>query len=1049
VLLAAPGCTPSRDAKAPLPGSTLAELRALAPVERTIVARLSVPQAYRRCGDEDSTAEWQPATCGEPVGERTVSPEVLALAARAVGAARAQGDADALATAALIDLVWGDGSPASLDAVIAGLEGACLAAERCGDARSDLSAAYLVRARVRREASDLLAAIDAATRAVLDDSANVPARFNLALALERAGLVDVAEQAWGDVERLERQPGWRGEAVAHRRALQRVREAQPAPALTASLPGLDARIASDPQWARLQAFDHLLPAWGEGEVAGDRSAATTALALATRVGDALAAMGGDRSVQDAVARIRSALAEERPALAMGHARYGRAVRAFEQSRYEESAALLDSVLTASPPADALHGWARFYHVGATLHLYPAREARRRFHRQWTQTDSARFAALRARLTWGMTTAALRDGDFHAAAESARQAQSAFARLGEAEHLGAVRYLEGAARHEAGDERLMFTALVASVRALRSYRRSTWLRSALTVTATASAARYPRAAQWLRSEAILVAERAGDRSMIASAVVARARSSLALGELTRARADAHRVDSLLRDFGDVAIGRWIRAERLQVEGALALRDGRAADAATRFDSAAAILAETAVPSRELAGLLARADARRAVGDDSAALHDLERAASLATSMRGSLRGAEARADFATAAATVFDRLVLGYARAGRWGEAWQAVERGRGEGEPPASTATARPVASRAAATGVAIDVRPPPGEAVIDMHLAGDSLVTFVAHARGMQAMVRAVHAGSLLRTVGRVTSAMERAVDRDAMRADLTWLHEQLLRDVVPQLALGDSLLRVVASGALANIPFAALIDPSTGRYLVERSAISVHRSRRDALVSAQGRAVRRPSAPSALLLVADPAFDTTAFPGLPRLPFAGADADLLPAIYRRARVLRASDATVPAIRTSLAGADVLHLSAHTVFDDRAPERSVLVLAKSPGSDRLSSIDAAELRRWRLPGLGLVVLASCQSAMTGRGSGAGLLGFAAALRAAGAQGVVGTLWRIDDEAAHHFARAFHEAYARGGDAARALRATQLQLLQAQGSTLTPATWAGFTYTGY
>jgi CHAT domain-containing protein len=109
----------------------------------------------------------------------------------------------------------------------------------------------------------------------------------------------------------------------------------------------------------------------------------------------------------------------------------------------------------------------------------------------------------------------------------------------------------------------------------------------------------------------------------------------------------------------------------------------------------------------------------------------------------------------------------------------------------------------------------------------------------------------------------------------------------------------------------------------------------------------------------------------------------------------------------------------------------------------------AAELGARDLSHVRLVVLAACETLRARDGSSAGFAGFAGALLAAGAGGVVGSLWRVDEERTNALMEEFHAAYRRSWDGDGALRQAQLALLGSDDPALSsPSAWAGFRFAG-
>jgi CHAT domain-containing protein len=228
----------------------------------------------------------------------------------------------------------------------------------------------------------------------------------------------------------------------------------------------------------------------------------------------------------------------------------------------------------------------------------------------------------------------------------------------------------------------------------------------------------------------------------------------------------------------------------------------------------------------------------------------------------------------------------------------------------------------------------------------------------------------------------------------------------------------------------------------LVEDHAVRFASSLRDPT------AVARPGRGVPVTLMADPAFDRSGFPELERLPGAAAEVEAIGRLYAGARKLDGADAHAEAIMALLRRGGVAHFAGHAVFDDARPEQSFLVAAT--GREETSArITAAEIEQMDLRQLRLVVLSACQTARAQAGRSGGFAGLAGAFLAAGAGGVVGSLWRVDDESTRTLMERFHATYRESGDAGGALRQAQLQMLRSTDPALrSPAAWAGFRYAG-
>jgi CHAT domain-containing protein len=111
--------------------------------------------------------------------------------------------------------------------------------------------------------------------------------------------------------------------------------------------------------------------------------------------------------------------------------------------------------------------------------------------------------------------------------------------------------------------------------------------------------------------------------------------------------------------------------------------------------------------------------------------------------------------------------------------------------------------------------------------------------------------------------------------------------------------------------------------------------------------------------------------------------------------------------------------------------------------------LTADALSRLELERTRLVVLSACRTVRGGRSRASGFTGLSGALLAAGAAGVVGSTWEVDDWFTAAFMPRFHDAYRARVDAAHALRTAQITFIRSSDATFrTPAAWAGFRYVG-
>ncbi|HEV7588309.1 MAG TPA: hypothetical protein VGO40_09340, partial [Longimicrobium sp.] len=869
-------------------GDALEALSA-ARLPRPFAARLSISTAHRPCAAAPPAAgSTVPAEACGPA--RAPSAAVLAAAERASAAAREGIDPDALHAAGLMDLLWGDGGGNSVDGALSLLERAARLSERPAPVLADLAAARLVRAERTGSPRDLLAAYEAAAEA-LERQPGLPAAcFNRALALDRLGLGDEAARAWEGcgAERSE----WGGEARSRARAAAALPRLPRPPAVPAEA---DAYAAVDPQRALLLGLDRVLGEWGERWTAGDSTRAGAALALAEALGAGLERGAGDASLADAVREVhaRGPSPHRLAALGRAHATYARARALYEAGDYLGAGPEFEAVAADPAASRPLRAWARLFR--GTTRVYGGRgaEGERDLRAVAAAADPARMPALAGRAHWSVGTTLLRAGRYQEALAEYRAAEALLDRAGEREHLGAVRYLEGETRLALGDEDGGYAALHRAARTLRPYRGSLWMHNLLAVMAqAASADGLPRAALALQDADVAATARTERPIYAAEALLARAELRARAGDAAGAAADLSAGGAAVRGMAP-GPALWFGA-RLRVARAAAAARTSPARSAAALDSAVAYFAPLGNPLHLLPALVARADARLALGDAEAAAADLDRATGRLSELGEGVAGAAARAALLDAARAVFDRMVMLRVRQGRPADALAALERGRA----PLSAAHPRAGGEAAAL---------PPGETAVEYALVGDTLLAWTVSG-GVVRMARAtVGREALGRMVERARAALELGAG-DAAREPLAALYDRLVRPVAANLADGATLV-VVADGEVAAAPFAALLDTVRGRYLVEAHALRFAPTLRDA--GRRGGGV--PAAPRALV-VADPAFDPGAWPGLQRLPGAAAEAEAVAALYPGAGVLAGAAADREAFERALPRAEVVHYAGHAL---------------------------------------------------------------------------------------------------------------------------------------
>jgi CHAT domain-containing protein len=284
----------------------------------------------------------------------------------------------------------------------------------------------------------------------------------------------------------------------------------------------------------------------------------------------------------------------------------------------------------------------------------------------------------------------------------------------------------------------------------------------------------------------------------------------------------------------------------------------------------------------------------------------------------------------------------------------------------------------------------------------------------------------------------------------------EELYDLLIKQISLSPENGRqicIVPDKVLNNLPFAALISPGSGRYLIEdyqpmfAPSATIYLARSERTGQTTDRDHER------LLAVGNPTFDRAAFPSLPPIPSTRQQVEKIAELYRSPSVRTDASAREEVIKREMEESDVIHLASHYVVYEGDPMNSRLLLAQEPagrgGSDSSAGfLQADEVYGLKLRRAPLVILSACQSGVEHYYSGEGMIGMSRVFIAAGAPVVVASLWPVDVYATDELMIDFHRhRKLERLSASEALRLAQVDMLK-DTSKKHPYYWAGFTTIG-
>ena len=336
-------------------------------------------------------------------------------------------------------------------------------------------------------------------------------------------------------------------------------------------------------------------------------------------------------------------------------------------------------------------------------------------------------------------------------------------------------------------------------------------------------------------------------------------------------------------------------------------------------------------------------------------------------------------------------------------------------------------------------------EVLLEYYVTPEALRIFVLTPDGgVKVYSRATPSADLGRQVrlARELTGEATASDGPGPDAILRRLHAELIRPVVEGGELeGVRRLIIVPHDVLAYLPFAALRNGETGRYVAEDyvivdlpSAGALPALRR----ATDGPARRR---------------QTLAMVPFPEdLPGSLIEGRAIDRTRGRVSLIKGDRATESALRRALSSESTVHIASHGALNLRNPLFSRIELFRKvvgdPADDgRLEVHEILDLPI-RSP---LVFLSGCETGVgeawsSGFARGEDYATLASAFLYAGAGSVVATLWRIDDRGAAELATHFYR-HLQEGRPADALALAQRDLLRSD-AYRRPYYWAGYRISG-
>jgi CHAT domain-containing protein len=760
----------------------------------------------------------------------------------------------------------------------------------------------------------------------------------------------------------------------------------------------------------------LLAQWADAEAAGDSAGASAKLARIRAIANALAAFHGEHLLDDATTAVERSTGPQRSTLIEAHRMYRDAARDYSQRRLAIAEAQFRKAAeqfrrAGSPMADM----ASYRAACTTFDQRGSAAAREELMRLRSSIDRNRHRALDAHILWELSVAANADGDWSSGASDADAAGAIFRALDERTYAAFMDNAAAVAYEMMGDRDLAWSRRVPSFLQFDASGDYGRIRTALHGAAmTLAALDQNRAAAALID--LMIDDAHADPAQLAATLSDRARDAIVDGDTDAARHLVAEARLVTARVSDLSLRETVRTE-IDLADSMLLRDSNPHAAAASLSHTIAFIAGGRLSFLLPEAYLQRGRALRSMGDQNAALADYSAALREVERQRNDVRDAGRRRLVLDAAARIVEETVDLQIARGAGAEAFAVAD-------------SVHTVLQAESGPSTASGPRLPHGVAVLEYVVLPRAVALFCLTSAGVTARRIDVDRRELVTRIDLLAEKIRRRADVAEIRGAGAPLYRLLIAPARDQLAGLDEIV-IVPDRQLHALPFAALWNEGSGRYLTEEVAIRFASS-----ASAGPTATDLSLSPA--LVVADP--PTTRWPSLPA---SREEAARIASLYGAA-ILQGEAATRAAFLDAAKRSALIHFAGHADSDASDSYGAMAFAATSTDSGILGSPDIARLSLAKHP---LVVLAACGTFRGNAVHVSGMSSLAQSFLIAGARGVVGTLWEVDDDVSALLFSRFHQFLRAGASAARALRAVQVELIHDPNPRLQhPATWAPVQY---
>lgn len=494
-------------------------------------------------------------------------------------------------------------------------------------------------------------------------------------------------------------------------------------------------------------------------------------------------------------------------------------------------------------------------------------------------------------------------------------------------------------------------------------------------------------------------------------------------------------------------------------------GKCDQALANYDQAISLYEQINLDSYRYVAYKGRLLCSRALGDDPAVGRDLNTLLALFEQRRAQIRQEENRNSFFDAEQSIYDIAVEYEYEKQNYSAAFNHAEAAHGRSLLDAVQSGAHVEITNAgpevtfgeittpASLDTIVDHTPPRLHVLMFTVLQKKVLIWSISHDAKLQVFEKEVPADELEEEVSSYVDVLTKEPSGRPASINLlaAKLFDTLVGPVIHTIK-ADDVVCIIPDKFLHRLPFAALISPATGKYLIEEWTMLYAPSLNVLWHCSEAGREKAPSGHGTILSIGNPAFDFKTYPDLPLLRSAENEARTVAELYGRSALL-GSRATKDRVVREMNSAEIIHFAGHYVVDQSSPVLSKMVLAsqekESEAGIKEGDLAAFEIIEKRLDHTGLVILSACQTGLDKYHESEGAVGLARAFIAAGVPLVVASQWPVDSDATAQLMISFHRYRKNGLGTSESMRRAQLDMLRGPDEGYrSPYYWAAFLCVG-